>query len=821
MGGFQNMGGELAAVDCGPKLGRGPVGTSYEGRRQGQPVVVKVLSRRFAQHEGLIDRLMNDAKAFLGYKHASLAALLQAGSTEGRHVLVFEKARGRPLDQVLAEKGPLAPSAALRVIYDVAQVLADAPKPCGDVRAEKVFFDGQRAQVVDLGLARASSLGAGHGAHGLPFGDPRYLAPEVMQEEQAEPQPAGDVYALGVLLYQLVCGKLPFVGDPQEVLGKHLESPLPPPPKNVSFSTKIAALILRMTAKSPSQRIPDPKTVVDVITQLLEGKPLSLPPIPSDAGGAQSSVEVDEFDPNELSMDEGDISADKWEATSKPMARHGSGEWDRNKIAAARGKGPQIEAMASDDALSPMAAAIAEATGERPTSSRRMRVGKSGRVANSATSSKRSTRQTGVSERPRRKQGTDKRGLLKAVGGIVLVCGVMLGIALIPDPEPEPIINQETGEVWAAPAPPPLEAVKDLEASAKQVAAQLEEYGRKVDGKIEERAFNEALALSQDLPADLRNSQQGAAAIQLAETRIRDAARVETAAFTKRIRELIETGQFELAEREAKRMEGWVIEPKIVQVLLDESKDAFLDRHRGVNDLEVTGNFDHRQADRWLRTNLKSANWGRRSKLYPKGGLLLEYAQLRREAADELTMLHHDRLGALPQLVSAGRAGTALKIVGEERQGLLIVPIKWQSVLDASVEFVVSAKVEPDTQADLAICMGVDHRGRSGAGLSWGKFPVTLKPGRTERSSLPGVQVQNFQSQAPYRLQLSAATGAGQTVYSGALTNLAKKSVQEGQFTAPGSTAGYVAIVAQGVDVGVLSIEVRGVPEPTQFKPKQ
>src|SRR5690606_23233360 len=142
----------------------------------------------------------------------------------------------------------------------------------------KVFFDGQHARLADPGLARASCLAAGFGQHGLAFGHPTYLAPEVIQERLDRPTPATDVYALGILFYELVCGVAPFQGEVVDVLGKHFDAPLPPPPQGVTFSAAIAGLMLRMTAKSPSQRLPDARAVVTAITNLLEGKPIG--PVP-------------------------------------------------------------------------------------------------------------------------------------------------------------------------------------------------------------------------------------------------------------------------------------------------------------------------------------------------------------------------------------------------------------------------------------------------------------------------------------------------------------------------------------------------------------
>ena len=290
----------LADFESSTKLGRGPVGTTYLGRRKsdGAPVVVKVLSRRFEQHEGLLKDVLADVEAWRGLRHPSACAVLAVGQSNGRRVIVYERARGEPLEQLLKAQGPWKPTQALRVIYDLASMLSAAQKSglsSGDVRDAKVYWDGQRAQLVDLGLARASCLASGFGQHGLSFGHPAFLAPEVIQERQTRPTPAADVYALGILAYELLCGVLPYQGEPKEILRQHFDSPLPKPPATVSFNAKVAGLILRMTAKAPKERLQGPDAVVNAITSLLEGKPVPPPASSNPAASQAAPLTADEW----------------------------------------------------------------------------------------------------------------------------------------------------------------------------------------------------------------------------------------------------------------------------------------------------------------------------------------------------------------------------------------------------------------------------------------------------------------------------------------------------------------------------------------------
>jgi serine/threonine protein kinase len=265
----------LDDFELGPKLGRGPVGASYLGRRKsnGAQCVVKVISRRFQSHPDILNRVTDHLRGWEQVSHGHVAEILALGLSNDRDVVVYEMAPGRSLTAHLERHGPLSASKALRVVYELALALAAAEVKglvCGDIRADKVYFDKQHCMLVDVGLSRASSLANGWGQIGLAFGHPAYLAPEVLQEQLTSPTFQTDIYALGILLYEMLCGQLPFEGEPTEMLNQHFDAPLPPPPGDISFSTTIAAMVLKMTAKLPSQRIRSASELVEAINRLLK-----------------------------------------------------------------------------------------------------------------------------------------------------------------------------------------------------------------------------------------------------------------------------------------------------------------------------------------------------------------------------------------------------------------------------------------------------------------------------------------------------------------------------------------------------------------------
>lgn len=260
----------------GAKLGRGPLGASYSGELvpEGAPIVVKAITSRFQEHPHLLELVLADLRAWSLFRHQNAAAPLGVAQFEGRPVALFQAAPGKPLDRWLKEHGPFDARAAVRIVRDVALALASAHErglAVGDLRAAKVYHDGQRVVVADLGQARGSCLAAGFGAAGMHFGSPDALAPEVFPTRLDRPTPACDVYALGLLLYELLVGAPPYRGDTKALLRQHIEAPLPPVPV-VQASPALGRLMARLVAKAPEQRFRDAAAVLEGLYELV-GRP--------------------------------------------------------------------------------------------------------------------------------------------------------------------------------------------------------------------------------------------------------------------------------------------------------------------------------------------------------------------------------------------------------------------------------------------------------------------------------------------------------------------------------------------------------------------
>jgi len=279
----------------GAKLGRGPVGACYAGQLAGAPVIVKVLTSRFHEQPQLLAEVLADARAWLGFAHPNVAKIVEIGEHEARQVVVYEPAPGKTIDRLLKEQGPFEARMAMRVVRDLAVVLAAAHasgRALGDVRAAKTFWDGNKATVADLGLARASCLASGFGRFGMHFGHPDALAPEVLARGLARPTPGTDVYALGCLLFELLNGMPPYRGEVPSVLQEHATVPLPSAPAILASPT-LAAFLARMTAKAPEERFPDGQAVLLGIYELV-GRPAPVPEPSRMPTGRWQRVSADE-----------------------------------------------------------------------------------------------------------------------------------------------------------------------------------------------------------------------------------------------------------------------------------------------------------------------------------------------------------------------------------------------------------------------------------------------------------------------------------------------------------------------------------------------
>src|SRR5215471_17153337 len=222
------------------KLGTGGMANVYlaEDQELGRRVAIKILDDRHASDEQFIERFRREAKNAAGLSHPNIVSIYDRGEAEGTYYIAMEFCDGRTLKELINARGPTPP----RVAIDYArQILAGVGHAHRhgivhrDIKPHNVLVDGDgRLKVTDFGIARSGSSQMTE--VGSIIGTAQYLSPE--QARGSTVGPSSDLYSVGVVLYEMLTGEVPFTGDtPLEIAMKHLSAiPDPPSHKNPAVS---------------------------------------------------------------------------------------------------------------------------------------------------------------------------------------------------------------------------------------------------------------------------------------------------------------------------------------------------------------------------------------------------------------------------------------------------------------------------------------------------------------------------------------------------------------------------------------------------------
>jgi beta-lactam-binding protein with PASTA domain/tRNA A-37 threonylcarbamoyl transferase component Bud32 len=241
-------------------LARGGMATVYQALdlRLDRVVALKVMHRHLAEDPDFVARFHREAKSAARLTHPHVVAVYDQGTAAGLIYLAMEYIPGRNLRDVIHQFGPLSGEQALVMLEPVLEGLA-AAHAAGfvhrDIKPENVLIsDDGRVKVADFGLARALSTNNTSATTGLIIGTVAYLSPE--QVEHGDADGRSDVYAAGILLYEMVTGDVPHDGDsPLAVAYKHVNSDVPVPSKSrAGIPPEIDALVVTATRRDPKLR---------------------------------------------------------------------------------------------------------------------------------------------------------------------------------------------------------------------------------------------------------------------------------------------------------------------------------------------------------------------------------------------------------------------------------------------------------------------------------------------------------------------------------------------------------------------------------------
>src|SRR5207248_1908946 len=260
------------------KLGAGGMANVYlaEDQELGRRVAIKILDDRHAADDSFIERFRREAKNAAGLSHPNIVSIYDRGEAEGTYSIAMEYLSGRSLKELIVSRGPTPIRIAIDYTRQMLAALGFAHRHGivhRDIKPHNVVVDSDgRLKVTDFGIARS---GASQMTEvGSIIGTAQYLSPE--QARGSPVDQTSDLYSVGVVLYEMLTGQVPFTGDtPLEIAMKHLsEVPKPPSELRPDIPHDLDLIVLRALAKNPDERYQTADEFDADLARVAEGLPV-------------------------------------------------------------------------------------------------------------------------------------------------------------------------------------------------------------------------------------------------------------------------------------------------------------------------------------------------------------------------------------------------------------------------------------------------------------------------------------------------------------------------------------------------------------------
>jgi serine/threonine-protein kinase len=241
-------------------VGSGGMSSVYKARDRllERRVALKVLHPHHASDQDFVERFRKEARSVAQLSHPNIVTVIDRGDDNGRQFIVFEYVEGENLKELVTREGPLPFGRALELALQVGRGLAFAHSNGlihRDVKPQNVLMNGDdQAKVTDFGIARSIDVDVSVTQTGTVLGTSAYIAPE--QASGGDVTPQTDVYSLGVVLYELLTGEVPFPGESfVAVAMKHIKDPAPSVlERRPDTPPRLAAAVDRALAQEPGER---------------------------------------------------------------------------------------------------------------------------------------------------------------------------------------------------------------------------------------------------------------------------------------------------------------------------------------------------------------------------------------------------------------------------------------------------------------------------------------------------------------------------------------------------------------------------------------
>lgn len=263
------------------KIARGGMADVYEARDTllDRPVALKVLFPELSTNEAFVERFRREAQAAANLSHPNIVSVFDWGKDKGTYFIVMELVSGRTLAKLIREEAPIAPKRVASIGVDVAAALSFAHKHGvihRDIKPSNVLITPEGdVKVADFGIARAITADGDLTQTGSVLGTASYISPEQAQGGQLDG--TSDIYSLGVVMYELATGKVPFSGDsPLSIAYKHVkETVMPPSVLNPSVPADLETVIMRCLEKSPKNRYETAHDLRNDLNNFMQGHAVS------------------------------------------------------------------------------------------------------------------------------------------------------------------------------------------------------------------------------------------------------------------------------------------------------------------------------------------------------------------------------------------------------------------------------------------------------------------------------------------------------------------------------------------------------------------
>jgi beta-lactam-binding protein with PASTA domain/tRNA A-37 threonylcarbamoyl transferase component Bud32 len=276
-------------------LGQGGMAQVYKGTDTvlGREVAIKILAPQYAKDQSFVDRFRREAQSAARLNHPNVVGVYDTGSDDGTHYIVMEFVEGRTLADFLSSGGSLLPERAVELASSVCIALSEAHKAGivhRDIKPGNIMVTRNgEVKVMDFGIARAATAETVT-ATATVLGTASYLSPEQAQGKPVDAR--SDIYSLGIVLYEMLVGRVPFGGDSAVAVAyKHVQEPPEPPSRiNPDISPSLEAVVMRALAKNPDNRYQTAEEFCADLDRVRRGMPVAATPLLAETQAVGSPV---------------------------------------------------------------------------------------------------------------------------------------------------------------------------------------------------------------------------------------------------------------------------------------------------------------------------------------------------------------------------------------------------------------------------------------------------------------------------------------------------------------------------------------------------